>query len=62
MSNYNYYERELSVINTHSHYSPKIKLRNVDNDEPAETKWIDLNKESAQAIVDFLKKNFPGVK
>lgn len=49
-----YYESEMKKINTNGFYSPKIKVR----DEDSETKWINLNDESARVLIKWLKKEF----
>lgn len=50
-----YYKTQLNRINLDSVYAPKIKIRGgVDG----ETNYIDINKESAQALVDWLTVNF----
>lgn len=51
---YNYYQNEINKINAHTYYSPKIKM----TDETNETKWISLNKESAEVLIKWLKRNY----
>lgn len=58
----NYYKDELKKINACTLYSPSFKFKNTDTDEPAETKWMQLNKESAKALLDYIKTNFPNLK
>ena len=62
MPDKSYYENELRKINTHRLYAPKVQFINWDSEEGAETEWIDLNNESAQCIIDFLRINFPETK
>jgi hypothetical protein len=54
MDKNSYYLNEVNKINFHCLYCPTIKIR----DENSETKWIDVNKESAKIIIDKLKKEF----
>ena len=50
----NYYKRQLDKLSLKPGETLAIKIR----DEKDETKWLDLNNESAQAIIDFLSNNF----
>lgn len=50
----NYYENELSKINFHCLYCPKVKM----SDENGETKWMNINRESATSIIKKLRKEF----
>jgi len=49
-----YYESQLCGIDYHSQYPPTIKIRG----EKGETKWMDLNKISAEMIVKKLIEQF----
>ncbi|MDD5356438.1 MAG: hypothetical protein PHY56_07885 [Candidatus Omnitrophica bacterium] len=49
-----YYKNELNKINFHCLYCPTIQIK----DEENATKWMDVNKESARAIIKKLKKEF----
>lgn len=49
-----YYKTQLNKINLDSEYAPKIKI----SGDGSETNHIDINKESAQALVDWLTENF----
>jgi hypothetical protein len=51
-----YYNYQLNKINYHSTYCPIIKIQG--GEENQNTKWMDLNKESAMAIINKLKKEF----
>jgi len=52
----NYYENQLSNVNTKSEFAPKIKVNSGEGN--GETKWMDVNKESAEALVKWLTANF----
>jgi phage antirepressor YoqD-like protein len=52
--NLEYYKEQLNKINFHSLYSPKVKFV----DEDGSTNFLQLNKESAKAIINKLKKEF----
>jgi hypothetical protein len=56
MDNKKYYESELNKINFHTTYCPIIKIQG--GEENQNTKWLDLNKDSAEVIIDKLKKEF----
>jgi len=49
-----YYTSQLNKINFHCLYSPTVKF----TDEAGSTNFLQLNKESAQAIIKKLKKEF----
>ena len=51
----NYYEKELSRIVTTTEYAPKIKVTNPQGED---TKYMDLNPESAKALIEWLQTNF----
>lgn len=55
MGNYNYYQSELSVIDTKNEYAPTIKIWDANGNK---TKCMNLNKESAEELVVWLKNNF----
>jgi len=49
-----YYQGQLNGIDYHSQYAPTFKVRGEKND----TKWMDLNKISAEVIVRKLIEEF----
>ena len=53
--NYNYYKDQLNRIDTKSIYAPTIK---VSDSNGISTKYMDLNDESANELVLWLKENF----
>lgn len=53
---YNYYKNELNKIDFEGDYAPTFKIKSGGTD--SETKWMDLNRESAQILSDWLKANF----
>ena len=50
----NYYKNQLQKVNTPDLHGYKVKIRGG----YSETFWLDLNKESAQAIIEWLTKNY----
>jgi hypothetical protein len=52
---FNYYKNELSKVNLKSEYAPNIKINSGEGDS---TKWFNLNQESAEILVAWLKNNF----
>lgn len=50
----NYYNNELNKIDYHTEYRPTIKIRGTNS----ETKWMDLNVQSADVLVKKLIKEF----
>ncbi len=50
-----YYEKQLNKIDTKQKFNPTFKITSVEG----ETKWMDLNKESAQALREWLDENYP---
>lgn len=50
---YNYYEEQLNKIDFKSDYAPKFKVTDAKGNE---TKWMDLNAESIEAILQWLNK------
>jgi hypothetical protein len=51
---FNYYNNELNKIDYHTEYRPTIKIRGTNS----ETKWMDLNVQSADVLVKKLIKEF----
>ena len=51
----NYYQKQLEVIDTKNEYAPTIQIKDANGDK---TKWLDINKESAQDLVVWLQNNF----
>ena len=51
---YNYYKNQLNRIDTKSEYAPSIKI----SSNGISTKYMDLNDESANELVLWLKENF----
>ncbi len=51
---YNYYTKQLEKLSLKSGQVLALQIR----DEKNQTKWLDLNNESAQAIINFLSNNF----
>ena len=49
-----YYQDQLNKINFHSLYCPTVQFK----DEEGATKWLDVNQDSARAIIKKLKKEF----
>ena len=54
MDGQNYYEGELNKIDFQSEYKPVIKIKGTDT----ETKWMDLNEQSARVLVMKLIEEF----
>lgn len=54
MENTNYYQDELSKVETKSIYPANLKIRSISG----ETKWLNLNDESANELIKWLKDNF----
>jgi len=52
MTDYEYYKRELNRVETAGDYTAKIKI----TDGRHSTRHLDINKDSAQALVDWLKE------
>ena len=52
---YNYYKDQLNRIDTKSEYAPTIK---VSGSNGISTKYMNLNDESANELVLWLKENF----
>ena len=52
----NYYAEQLARVNTNSEYAPKIKVFSEEGGK--DTNFMNLNKESAQALIEWLKTNF----
>jgi len=50
-----YYKDQLKRINTKQEYAPTFKINSVEGD----TKWMNLNTESAQALREWLDENYP---
>jgi len=53
---FNYYEEELKKISTSGEYAPKFKLMGGGTLD-AHTNWMDVNKESAVALISWLENN-----
>jgi len=51
---FNYYQSEINKINAHCLYSPTFQIR----DENGQTKWLNLNQESAEVLIKWLKRNY----
>ena len=49
-----YYKKQLDKLSLKPGESLALQIR----DEKNATKWLDLNNESAQAIINFLSNNF----
>ena len=49
-----YYQNEINKINFHCLYYPTMQIRDENNN----TKWININQESAKVIIKKLKKEF----
>ena len=52
----NYYQNELNQVNTESSFAPKMKVWSGEGH--GATKTLDINKESAQVLVEWLTENF----
>jgi hypothetical protein len=50
----NYYNDQLDRVDFHTEYRPIIKIKGTDT----ETKWMDLNPQSAEILVKKLIKEF----
>jgi len=50
----NYYNDQFDRINFHTEYRPIIKIKGIDT----ETKWMDINAQSAEILVKKLIKEF----
>ena len=50
-----YYTDQLNRVNTKQEYPPTFKINSVEG----ETKWMNLNQESAQELIDWLMENYP---
>lgn len=50
-----YYKDELNKVDTKGDYSPSLQIRS----EKGNTKWLGLNKESVQALREWLDENYP---
>ena len=50
-----YYKRELEQIDTKNQYAPTVQIKDANGNK---TKWLDINKESAQDLVVWLQNNF----
>lgn len=51
-----YIKSELSKINLHAYYGPKLKMTSTDVDNKTqETKWLNINKDTAKTVAAFLK-------
>ncbi len=50
----NYYTKQLEKLSLAPGQSLALQIR----DSKGQTNWLDLNNESAQAIIDFLSNNF----
>lgn len=50
----NYYEKQLASLSLAPGQALAIQIR----DEKTQTKWLDINNESAQAVINFLSNNF----
>lgn len=51
----NYYKDQLGKIVLDKTYAPQIKITSLNT----ETKWLELNEESASEIRNWLDKNYP---
>lgn len=52
---YNYYKDQLSILDPKNENFPtRIKLTGINN----QTKWMSLNDESANELVQWLKENY----
>lgn len=47
----NYYKKQLDRVQTDGEFAPPFKV--------GDSKWMDLNKESAQALREWLDERFP---
>ncbi len=56
MTNKAYYKRQLKKINTKTEYPTKIKFFNETNENS--TNFMDLNKDTAIVIVEWLQKYY----
>jgi len=52
----NYYSDELKKINVESQFAPNVKI--ISGEGNGSTKWMNINKESAEALVKWLTENF----
>ena len=50
-----YYKDQLNRVDTKGDYSPSFQIKS----EKGDTKWMGLNKESAQALREWLDENYP---
>jgi hypothetical protein len=51
----NYYKDQLNRVDTKGDYDPSFQIKS----EKGDTKWMGLNKESAQALREWLDENYP---
>jgi hypothetical protein len=50
-----YYKKQLSVINIKGQYAPTFQVKS----EGGDTKWMNLNTESASELREWLDENYP---
>jgi hypothetical protein len=50
-----YYRDQLNRVDTKGDYSPSFQIKS----EKGDTKWMGLNKESAQDLREWLDENYP---
>ena len=53
-----YYKDQLSRVNTKGEYKPRFKVCSDKENLNADTKWMELNDESANELVKWLKENY----
>ena len=51
----NYYSGQLERVDPKGEYPATFQVKS----EKGDTKWMNLNRESAQTLVDWLYENFP---
>ena len=56
MEEQGYYWDEVRKIDTKSEYAPTIQIRN--GEKPTQTKWMNLNRDSAEVLVKWLKEQY----
>lgn len=54
----NYYKDQLNRIKIDTVYAPSIKIHGNNGEAGNETKYMNLNKECAQVLIDWLTDNF----
>ena len=54
----NYYKYQLSKVKTDGEYPATVKISSINSDDNGKTNWMDLNKESAQVLVDWLTEKY----